>query len=243
MLLSADPPPGDRPLRLQQPQPGQSAASSDDITEKQRQWMLAQRMVRDNLSREQYDSLASRYAQLNAAQVNVLTMVYEQRYGIACPYGHSAEEGGDSIQALREWIVAYRIVRDKLSVPKAKEFAEQLKSMSPSQIEALAQAYQQQAERDKHRASSQQPTGPEAANLREAQERMEFEMQRRQLGLNQASQFRSAQEAAQQSANSGANAAAAAATARFEEQQAFGQSMYQMRESRASWNGFYWPYW
>src|SRR5690349_17220246 len=112
------------PLRLQQPTTQSSTEESGDITEKQREWLLAQRIVHEKLNREQADSLQTRFAALNPAQINVLVMVYEQRFGVTCPYGRTAGVGGDATQALREWMVAYRIVRDHLTVEQAKAFGE-----------------------------------------------------------------------------------------------------------------------
>jgi hypothetical protein len=208
---------------------GQDAAKD---AQQAREWLLAQRIARDNLSPEQSEALGKKYAELSSPQLRVLVQVFERTYGIKAPFNESLGEVVDPTEQAKEWLVAYRIVSERLTVEEAKQFAEELDQMSASQLRVLVMAYREKRSQAREQAKVEtsddmsQHQRDAQAKMLAAEQRMQAEELRRQLALNRAAGVRNNRAVAARSENRAGAAAAATQNRRFEQQQAFGQRQW-----------------
>ncbi len=212
-----------------------------------RDWLVAVRMAYENMTPQQTRELRTSFEKLSPAALRVLITVYEHTYGVQSPLSAADRRPPNETEAEREWIMAYRILYDRLSASDARAYSETLRSMSPRQIRALIEVYEQKNRQQIERQSQQTagtssspdsvvepnpPTSPgqtrspeeeEAAQraVQVAQQRMEFEQMSRQLALGRAGTARSDTKNAMVASNSSANASAAAAEQRIRRMEAF----------------------
>lgn len=215
-----------------------------DQEQQAREWLLAQRIARENLTPQQSESLEKKYAELTARQLRVLIQVFERTYGIRSPLSQTLGEPVDELEQGKEWLIAYRIVYDRLTVDEAKAFAAELDQMSSSQVRTLVMAYEQKLELRRKQGRSQ--TSEEMTqHQREAQQKLEAAAQRkqaeaarRQVALGQAAGIRAGAVRAEQSMNRAAASAAATQNRRFEQTQSFSRQMYSRGVERNAWGGY-----
>lgn len=169
------------------------------------EWMLSRRIMFDALTPRQIDRLRARYAQLTPSELRTLVMVYERTYGMEPPPEATLPPPEDDALAAREWLLAYRIVTDRLTVQQAARFAGELAAARPDQLQIMRSAYSELEELARagdrralgYRYDTAHPIPPsvdeeEQRRRRFAAERMAFEMQRREAALNNAAMFRGA---------------------------------------------------
>jgi hypothetical protein len=218
------------------------------------EWMLAQRIARENLTPERAAKLEETYSKLNDSQIRTLVLVYEESYGIRAPFKVENRPDVDPTQAQREWILAYKIVHERLSVEQAKEYGQMLQSMSPSQIRVLAQAYEEKEKQARTQHIKEQ-TEQEQADRQQAEDQMRaaaeskaFWNQQSQIELARAGKLRSQTERAQSSSNHASRSAAAQANRNLEQQRAFSERMYERGSggyggyTRGPGGGTYWRF-
>jgi len=248
LRAQSPPDPGRDADPLPRPKVGSPAKPDEtppDDEQLAREWMIAQRIARDRLTPEQTAKLQGEYAKLTAPQIRVLLQVYESTYGIPYPY-HKPQEMSDPLEATREWIVAYRIVRDRLSVEQAKAFGEEVRNMTSSQIRILAMAYQQEATERQRKQSTRRPTtgspqDPDTVlQLRQAEQRMQTQQEARQIALQQAQGVRGDVVAAQASIGRGAAAAAQNANMRYEQNRQFSEQQILNAPEGSRYRHAYW---
>jgi hypothetical protein len=224
---------------LAPPASSAAVAADDGWMQEARDWLVACRVANERLSPEAVKALTASIDKLTPAALRVLVTVYEQRYRVASPLSAKDRVPPDATEAEREWIIAYRIVYEHLTVEQAKQYAETLKAMSPTQIRALTNVY---AEKDRLRLQRQaqsssysspgdsstahpmpDPTTHEenVRNLHAAQQRMQFEQEARQMALGRAGSARTQTNQALVAANAAAAPAAAAENQRLAEMQQF----------------------
>jgi hypothetical protein len=213
---------------------------SDAWVQEARDWLVSVRMAYENMTPRQTQALQKSFEKLPPAALRVLVTVYEHTYGVQSPLSAADRRPPNATEAEREWIMAYRILYDRLSVNDAQAYAQTLRAMNPRQIRTLIEVYEeknrQQIERQSQQTAGtssgeQQPdaTSPptaeeEAAAQRAAQiaqQRMEFNEMSRQLALGRASTARSDTKQAMLASNAAANASADAAEQRVQRLEAF----------------------
>lgn len=236
-------------LLEQQSQDG--AELSDEQRRQAIDWLLADRIARDDLTAPEAESLMSKYQALSDRAVRILVLVQEQLYGIRAPFLRKLDETVDPVERVREGLVAYRIVYDDFTAEQAKEFAEMLDGMSTNQIHALERAYARKMTEEQQRRSQAQRTGaPETkrpdredaeATLREVQERQAFEKQRREMALQRSDTYRAQTAGALDAANRAGTASARSVNQRLAQQRASTTRMYERKAVQSDWSGSgYW---
>jgi hypothetical protein len=221
----------------------EAADSAAKETQQAREWLLAQRIARDDLSPQQSESLEKKYAELTPPQLRVLIQVFERTYGVQAPVNESLGEQVDEREQGKEWLLAYRIVYDRLTVDQAKAFATEIDQMSSSQIRTLIIAYEQKEALQRQETSNQpeseitQREREARQKLNEAAQRKQAEAMRRQVALGQAADVRSTNIRAEQSMNRAASSAASTQNRRYEQTQSFSRQMYSRGVNRNN-NGY-----
>jgi hypothetical protein len=212
---------------------GTAVEENDAWIPEARDWLVACRVANERLSPEQIKALTASMQKLSPAALRVLVTVYEQSYGVQSPLSAADRRPPDSTEAEREWIIAYRILYERLSVTDAKQYAQTLLAMNPNQIRALVDVYQekkrQQDAREAQQPSSrsgpsisQRPVDNQAAarqSFADAQARMEFEQMRRGMALGRASNARAQTNSALVAANATTAVTAAAMNERIQNQE------------------------
>lgn len=215
---------------------------SDAWVQEARDWLVSVRMAYENMTPKQTQALQKSFEKLPPAALRVLVTVYEHTYGVQSPLSAADRRPPNATEAEREWIMAYRILYDRLSVEDAKAYAETLRAMNPRQIRTLIEVYEeknrQQMERQAQQTAgspgeqqpnvtspNQTPTAEEAAAAQRAaqiaQQRMEFNELSRQLALGRASTARADTKQAMLASNAAANASANATEQRVQRMEAF----------------------
>ena len=239
-----------------------SGGSADDAwMQEARDWLVAVRVAFDKMTPEQARALSQSFESLSPAALRVLVTVYEHTYGVVSPLSAADLRPPNETEAEREWIMAYRILYDRLTVQQAREYAETLKALNPNQVRALLQLYEaknrQRIERQDRQTAGTSPGQPgavppepspgqtrtpdeEAAARRafeQAQQRMQFEQEARQMALGRASNVRRETQIAVNSANASSAVTAAAMNDRLRTQEAFSRA--QAMEHNAFQNQMY----